>query len=208
MNTPLLRPLPAIGLTILLTMVVGCGGAAPLLSSEPAADIEIDGSDRDWYMTLRPVEKQNLSLGVANDEEFLYVGVMTNDAALIHQFTTRGLVLWVDPTGGKEQAIGLQFPLGRIDSDPLPRSPEAREELFAASLMEMELVRDAGDERVRIPTNSIPGVAMSASLRNGTFFYEARLPLRLGGPYTFAAETTSGSIIGLGIEAAELDPES
>lgn len=207
MNYSHLRSFLIAGIATVAVAVGGCGGTAPLLTSMPATQIEIDGNESDWYTTLRPVESQNMSIGVANDHEFLYVGMMTSDPALIHQFTSRGMVLWVDPAGGKEQAIGLGFPLGRTDAGTTPRSFDAREDLFDASLMEMELVRDAGDERVRIPANSIPGVSTRASLRNGTFFYEARLPLRLGGPYTFAAETAPGAIIGVGLESAELDPD-
>ncbi|HEX7071778.1 MAG TPA: hypothetical protein VF190_13270 [Rhodothermales bacterium] len=195
---------------VLMLVLAGCAGSAPLQESLPAEDIEIDGRESDWYEALRPVADQNISIGVVNDAEFLYVALLTSDPATIEHITSRGLVLWMDPAGGTEPSIGLQFPLGRSNvatSGPAPRTDEAREQAFELGLLEMELLRDGGDERVRIPVNAIAGVSADASLRNGTLFYEARVPLRPGGPYTFAAEVAPGGTVGIGLQSAEISEE-
>lgn len=209
MHFPHFRPASGL-LAALILLSAGCAGTAPLQSAFRSSSVLVDGDENDWYEYLRPVEKQNMSIGIVNDDDFLYVGMMTSDPVLLHQMATRGIVLWVDPAGGRAQSLGLQFPLGLAEAAgnaPLPRTESAFEELFERSLLEMELVRDAGAERVRLPTNTIPGVATGASLENGTLFYEIRLPLAESGPYTFAAGATPGGTIGIGIESAEVDPE-
>ena len=209
MHIPLFRLLPVAVLAVLV-FSGGCAGTMPLQSTYRSAAIEIDGSERDWYEYLRPLERENMSMAVVNDDEFLFVSLLTSDPSLIGQIVTRGLVLWIDPAGGTEQAIGIQFPLGQANqprgASP-PRTREGMETQFAASLLEMEFLRDAGEERVRIPTNAMVGVATSATLQSGTLFYEARIPLRQGGPYNFAAETSPGATVGLGLESAELSAD-
>lgn len=210
MSFPLFRPARFALVVSLALFLGGCAGTAPLQSLNPGGEIDIDGSERDWYAHLRPLDKENMSMAVLNDDEYLYVSMLTSDPTLIRQITMRGLVLWIDPEGGAEQTIGLQFPIGATNtgrSVPTPRNTEEHEAIFAASLLDMEMLRDAGEERARIPANSIPGVATGASLKNGTLFYEVRLPLASGGPFTFAADAAPGETIGVGLESAEIPPE-
>ena len=94
-------------ISIMLALVIGgCSSTAPLQSSFRSDEVAIDGSEADWYGHLRRIEKEDVSLGVSHDEEFLYVSLLTNEPEVVRQIMARGLVLWLDPEGGKEQEIG------------------------------------------------------------------------------------------------------
>ena len=167
---------PTAPLTLLLLaamLVGGCGSTTTLQSTSPDREITVDGSTEDWQGALTLIEKKKLSLGVLNDGEFLYLALVTRDRQLINQMMIRGLTVWFDAEGGKEKTFGIRFPLGLMESGAQfsPRetqqSPDARRELFEASLDELEIVR-AEDKSTRFPRQAIPRLHVTAKMNAGT----------------------------------------
>ena len=203
-------------LTLLLLaamLVGGCGSTTALQSTSPDREITVDGSTEDWQGALTPIEKKKLSLGVLNDGEFLYLALVTSDRQLINQMMIRGLTVWFDAEGGKEKTFGIRFPLGLMESGAQfsPRetqqSPDARRELFEASLDEMDIVRDE-DKSTRFPRQAIPRLHVTAKMNAGTLVYELQIPLRTSETHAFAIDAEPGDVIGLGLETPEIDREA
>lgn len=205
-------------LLVMTGVLSACGGTAPLQSSYLQRPIEIDGSEHDWYEYLRPIEKEPASLAVVNDDQNLYVAFLTADDQLIRRVMSTGLVVWLDPAGGKSKELGIQFPLGfmnrgRDGGIPPPdaelmRNPEARREQFEASLQYLALLRGENGESMRMSVASIPGLAVRASFESGILFYELQLPLRDVGPFSIAAGVGPGGELGIGLETGVVDAET
>ena len=203
----------AIGLSSLLT-VGGCASVKQIESSPVTTGVIIDGSAEDWAGALRLFEGESgVSIGVRNNAEALYVALVVRDQAKLRQIMRAGLSLWFDPEGGKEKTFGIRFPLGLMESGAQfsPRetqqSPDARRELFEASLDEMDIVRDE-DKSTRFPRQAIPRLHVTAKMNAGTLVYELQIPLRTSETHAFAIDAEPGDVIGLGLETPEIDREA
>ena len=199
--------------TLLLLSFTGCKSAMNLTSNSLDREVTIDGSEEEWVDALQAIEKENFSLGLLNDEEFLYVTLVTADAQLRNQIMALGMTLWIDPEGGKDKTFGVRFPLGIMDSGLPPnpmlmqRDPEIAEQMFNESLAEFEVVREKDEDTRRWMRTEIEDMQMDANIKTGMFVYELKIPLRdeaLG----YSLEIAEGNSIGLGLETPEFDREA
>ncbi len=207
-------PTVALALLLLTALLVGgCGSTTALQSASPDREIMVDGETDDWQGALTPIEKKNFSLGVLNDGEFLYLALVTSDRQLINQMMIRGFTVWFDAEGGKEKTFGIRFPLGLMESGAQfsPRetqqNPDARRELFEASLDELDILQSE-DKSVRFPRQAVPRLHVTAKMNAGTLVYELQIPLRTGETHAFAINAEPGDVIGLGLETPEIDREA
>lgn len=84
-------------------------------------NIKIDGRSDDWVGSLTYVDKQNISLGVVNDTDYLYICLAAEDQALISRILRQGMILWFNPEGGKNKTFGINYPVGRQMMQPEER---------------------------------------------------------------------------------------
>ena len=100
-------------LLILLTVVmaVGCG-SEELVSVALDREITIDGETGDWQGLLKFNEDANLSYGLANNENEMYIVIVVGDRDVRRQIILSGLYLWFDPAGEENRRFGLRFPIG------------------------------------------------------------------------------------------------
>ena len=70
-----------------------------LTSGWATGAIEIDGVDDEWAGATTYFEKQDVTVGVLNDDEFLYVSLVTSGPVGRLAMAT-GLTVWLDPDGG------------------------------------------------------------------------------------------------------------
>jgi len=57
-------------------------------------------------------EKERVTLSLYNDNDFLYICLISRNHKVESQLMESGFVAWFDPDGGKKKAIGIRFPLG------------------------------------------------------------------------------------------------
>jgi|GEM_PF-2014113 hypothetical protein len=75
--------------------------------------IVIDGSDGEWPKgSFYYIEEPRVFLAVCNDDSFAYLLLRTNNIKLIPQLAERGFIVWFDPSGGSDKALGVHYPLG------------------------------------------------------------------------------------------------
>ncbi len=200
---------------LVLFLLVGCGGTEALQSVSLDRTITIDGQMDDWQGVLTPIEKENLSLGVLNDGEFLYLALVSRDRQVLNQMVGMGFTIWFDGEGGKARTFGIRFPLGLIASGASfsprelqqNRDPEARRERFEESLTDMEIF-DGEESSMRFMLDTVNGIAVKARLDAGTLLYELKVPLRKSDAYAFAVNAAPGDVIGVGLETPEIDRET
>jgi len=103
---------------VLLLFLGASGCGEPVLSSGWAApDLTIDGKLDDWGSTLNYFEEQRVTLGVRNDDQYLYICVNSTNSALLMRALVQGLEVWVDPKGGRAKSFGIRYPLGVREMD-------------------------------------------------------------------------------------------
>ena len=94
------------------TLFFGCN--IPSLNSDWCTrQITIDGKYSDWpgretYYS----EKDNLTINLLNDREYLYLCLITRNRELEIQLMESGLVAWFDQQGGEKKIFGVSFPIG------------------------------------------------------------------------------------------------
>ena len=185
----------------------GCTAAQSLTSRAPAEEVIVDAKVAEWEGALSPVDGSEFSLGVLNDQDNLYIALVSHNQQVIRQIVTRGLTFWIDPTGGKEKVIGLRYPTGMSGQDRPAASVNAA---AGAERMRGAIERAAsyfeivqGDEVWRPPVNSLPNVSASAAMEYGTLTIEVLIPLNSSTHFDLG--TPVGSTIGLGLETSPLD---
>lgn len=76
-------------------------------------EITIDGKYSDWEKsTAYYDEKTKVAINIANDNDYLYICLITRNRELETQIMEAGFVAWFDATGGEGKVFGIRFPTG------------------------------------------------------------------------------------------------
>ncbi|MBN1398920.1 MAG: hypothetical protein JXA06_12880 [Bacteroidetes bacterium] len=111
-KTPVLFFLLA-ALVILTIQLTGCSGAVQLKSDWKNSVIVIDGKQDDWAGYLYDFKKNDLTVGICNDDENIYICFISYDQGVRRQIMDGGFTVWFDPGGGTEELYGIKYPAGR-----------------------------------------------------------------------------------------------
>ena len=210
----------AAGALLALLLVLsqsGCGTYQldSLWLTEP---ITVDGDSSDWLGSLYYLEEEKASVGFINDSENLYMCLITQDPDLRRRVMSMGLILWIDPVGGKDKLFGINYPIGARerfergpDLDPEGRNPEQiREDVRKASLEslgELKFLNPEGLELERMELDQIEGMEIAVETLTGMFVYELKLPLTSDQRLPFVLDVRAGQSIGMGLEIPGIDRE-
>jgi hypothetical protein len=80
-------------------------------------DITIDGNDEDWHGDMKEIQDKKVFLGVANNDDFLYLILAIRDSGegtasnYIRSIAAGGLTVSFDPKGGENRAFSIRHPL-------------------------------------------------------------------------------------------------
>lgn len=105
-----------------LLLALWCAGCASFrifeADSRPVdQEMIIDGKTDDWIGKLYVVEGERVSLGILNDNDYLYICLMAQDNETKSQILTNGLTVWLDPAGGQKKTLGIRYPVGISGDD-------------------------------------------------------------------------------------------
>jgi len=177
-------------------------------------NITVDGNTSDWVGLLGYVEDKNISVGILNDEKFLYICLTSEDRSRRMQVMAQGMILWFDPDGGKNKTFGIRFPIGRPQMDPGERQAmmrageidrEKMRENTQRILSELEILGSGKDDVQRISLTDLEGIAIGFDRRSDMLTYELRIPLAVSEELKHAVKTQPGKTIGIGIEIPKMD---
>ena len=87
---------------------VACSSSQQVTSLQSSGEIKIDGEQTDWKQ-LTNMKGENISFGFSNDENNLYISMITNDRSKIMNILGGGLEVWIDP-GNSFDKIGIRYP--------------------------------------------------------------------------------------------------
>lgn len=195
-------------LSLALFMLAGCS-TLQLESTWKDRDITLDGKGGDWLGAKYYFEDSAVSVGLINDERYLYVSMITENPMIRAQIMRQGLTVWLDSHGGKNKTFGIKYPVGRKMEeeegermDPRAMMDEtAREEMMQRlqeGMTEMEVLGPDGEVLSKMDIEDARGIEVKMRNASGTFVYELKVPLASSGEYPFAVGVNPGDTIGVG----------
>lgn len=196
-------------------MLMNCS-TLKLESTWKERDIVLDGKGGDWLGAKYYFEEYAMSIGLINDEQFLYVSMMTENPMIRAQIMRNGLTVWFDRRGGKNRSFGIKFPLEmpkkekeeeRIDPQEMMDETSRKEMMqkFQETMTELEILGQ--DEKVLAKMNieDAKGIKVKARDAMGTFVYELEVPLGSSEEYPYAVDVKAGDVIGVGFLSPKLE---
>jgi hypothetical protein len=161
-------------------------------------EMTVDGKADDWHGAKYYLEDLYISVGLINDDQYLYVSMIVENPMTRAQIMRQGLVVWLDPRGKKEKTFGIKFPLGRQGDEMLTREPggefdrEGAMERFQESLTELEILGPEEDVVERIDIEEARGIDVKLRMEGGLLVYELKVPLKSGEDYPYAVGVKAG----------------
>lgn len=220
------RSVAAAALAIgLWTMTAGAEREADVTSRWRDVEISIDGSSEEWPELAR-LGKTPLSAAFVNDDDALYVCVITSDPGARRQILRRGLQLWLDATVDKKKKVGVRFPApppppevagqgrgpggGQMgEPPPMPEggregegAPVGGELEIPSDLQErVEILAAKDEDRRLVNLDDVPGMEAKVTVAEGRLVWEARIPLAPADGL-WSLTVPPGTMVGLGFETA------
>lgn len=197
--------------TLLANALLAAGGPPQELSSVWRAEpVLVDEHVSEWSGALAGVAGKPISLGVANDGEFLYVAIATSDPGVRQMLGRTGFTVWIDPDGKERSVFGIALPpvwampnRGRAPAENAEDRPPAPA-LEPWTYLE---IREGKKDRHRIELVYLArgGIAAAVDQPEGTLVYEIKMPLARSDTRPYAAGVKPGALVGLGVETEKLD---
>lgn len=200
--------LALLSLLMLAVLSSGCASTIQLPSRWSDQPLRVGVDLAKWSDSAMFVEKDGIQVGVMNDNEFLYVCVMSSKPNLGRQVMVRGMTVWFDPNGGEKKTLGIRFPIGMGGRDMMAR-PEGDERgqrgnkveaMERQALNEFEYVGPTEMDLQRVSRLQGQGVEMHLTSTPERFVYQLRVPLAYSSAHPYAVESRPGAPIGVGFE--------
>ena len=189
-----------------LCCMAGCG-MIDLKSHWRNRPVVIDGRNTEWGTSLVLLDDKETSIAILNDSDFIYIGMVSTNRNLRNQVARRGMTIWFDVEGGKNQKFGVHYPMGFDISRP---EPEAGSDAESQSSMpqnttpvdDLEIEGPGKDDHHPMTFAEAGGIEAKYKITNGVLVYEMKVPLsdKSTSPFTVGAKT--GAVIGVGAETS------
>jgi hypothetical protein len=190
-------------------MLTGCSSHI-LESRWRESQAAIDGIGAAWRDTLVSLDDKKTFVGVLNDEECLYIRMVTTNRDLESQIIRQGLTFWFDRDGGEQKKFGIRFPLGmerfsggresRREWNPGQEAPRRDSIYVPVNDVEILGADDGGTHRVAIA--SAGGIDARFQTSHDTLTYTLKFPISSSGYFPYTIGTRPGKIIGVIMESS------
>jgi hypothetical protein len=205
--------LAAVRFAVLISVLtMGCGGSAELTSSWNMNEVTIDGRASEWGTHLSALKDTHVSLGVQNDEDYLYLCLMSTDLQFRRQIMGLGLTVWFESDNGGK--LGIQYPIGMREQGRLAsfepeenRQPEDRQRLVEEALKNLEILGPGKDDRNLLSILQTPGISVKVGNSEGPVVYELKLPLQKSSDHPYAVGVVPGSTVKVAIQTGKFEPQ-
>ena len=173
--------------SLLLFDFIGCSSSELMLSSATSSKIVIDGNHEDWSGKLKYFKDERVAVGFQNDEENLYLCLVTSNKSSAVKILSLGLTIWFKPDNN-EETIGLQYPkrVDKVSSKNLMKKNRNQDrntdfEMTVNALLQNQnefLLVDEDEEIIYAsPISSNDGFEIKIGVVNQQFVYEAKIPI-------------------------------
>ena len=185
-------------LLLLAALLAGCSSTQTIVSHQRPADRQ--------FIPEQTVllQDQKITLGVQNDQEFLYLQVTIPDRRKQRQIAFQGLTVWLDYRGGEERRFGIRYPLPGDHPFSGERPPEMGDTAALTPVTlsdDIEIIGPMAGEHHRVRMSETHGIAVRLYNSDGLMRYLVTVPLSDNGEHIYGIGARPGSTIGLGIES-------
>lgn len=98
----------------LIFLCIGCSKS--LYKVWTTDSVLVDGELGEWEINLFKT-KSNLTYGVKQNDDFVFVAVSTDDERLLKKALLFGMTIWIDTRGKKNKTQGILYPKGLLDDE-------------------------------------------------------------------------------------------
>jgi hypothetical protein len=184
------------------------GGKLEIDSQPTGAAFEVDGDLAEWQDTMTFIKSERVYLGVANDDEHVYLAMQSRDGDVNRAVVMSGLIVRLD-TGGKK-ALGIEYPTGVMASSG-SRSrnrPQSRQEIaerFRASLGSFTVTGPGKKDRETLPVDDGRGIEVACDVGSGGFIYELKVPLRRTEVHPYAIGASPNAVLRVTVDTPQIN---
>jgi len=194
---------------VLLSIFVGCDGEKiNSIWRDPKVVSDRIDDDHGWENALHFVAKGDVTIGILNDADALYVRLSTRNHAIQQHLLMAGFTVWFDERGGDNKMYGIRFPLPS-EMEEKSNSPDILSKLSQASQGDIEIMQPGKKEFNRIAAAYSAPYGIQCRLGNmgDNFIYELQIPLVRNNlrPYGIAMSQTR--TIGIGFESGKIEQQ-
>jgi hypothetical protein len=190
--------------------VAGCGGEK-FWSRWSGGPVTIDAQNTEWDGAITYFEDEQISVGLQNDDSYLYVALFTEDRAALAQVLTGGFTIWFDPTGKKEKQFGIKYPRTLKEEErrlllPPPgrgSKPDSLGPVFKDLPKELEIVDPKGGAGHVLKLGE-GGIEVAMNLSKGLLAFELKVPFHMTAETPYAIGASEKGTLAVGIETAQM----
>jgi hypothetical protein len=174
-------------------------------------DIIIDGNYDEWEGTLLFSEDKGATLGFINDEDNLYLCLMSADQSVLMRAISSGFIVWFDGSGKKNEKTGLRFPVGgKIFSSVEPdRKPGFDSQDRIKELLEQQfdlfIITGEKPQLIKLAELNKLGIALRLGQHLGRLVYELQIPLSKSDTHPYAVNAVSDRPVKIKFELGEME---
>lgn len=182
-------------------MLFGCSSSLELRSRWTDQGLAITGDGSHWKDATIEIHGPEVTVGVKNDNDNLYIGLITSNSATQLQMLALGCTVWFDTTGQNNKTFGIQFPVSGLlqgQRFPAQENPEEIKHLVDAAQGHLAICGPGENQQLRISMRDARGVEARLSYVDRTLIYELKVPLQKNKkqPYAINADTTKPLLVG------------
>ncbi|MFC1552724.1 hypothetical protein ACFL6P_09215 [Candidatus Latescibacterota bacterium] len=177
----------------------------------------IDGG-AEWENARYFFENENITIGLLNDENTMYIRLSSRDRIMQRQLLTLGFTVWFDEKGGRKKTLGIHFPLGsktggmemirRDKNASMNDDLEQFRKMIEASQIDIEIIGPGKDAHTTLTVEDVRelGIHVKMDVSKGNLVYELQIPLLRSESQPYGIGMERAQAIGLGLESGKIDP--
>lgn len=199
-------------------LLSGCK-AVEITSKWRDKDITVDAIDNEWQDKQYYDEKTQTSIGICNDNDYLYMCLSTKDTDIQAAVVQQGFIVWLNGKGTKAKQLGIRFPLIEEREEGGQGAPPGGEGGSApggqgappgqggpgggsqqVSLAELKILTSKKDEGTTFTRDDAEEMGIFTSMRNlnNELVYELKVPLKKTAQTPYAVMPSELNIVGVG----------
>ncbi|HUI63699.1 MAG TPA: hypothetical protein VL126_02570 [Bacteroidota bacterium] len=189
-------------------LISGCGSTPELTSTWTNSKTQADSSGAQWSAPLSEIKDTRVFIGLQNDQDFIYVHIVTPTEQFRRQMLGPGLTVSFESEDGKK--IGILYPMGgpsrggyaqgQAQAPPEGDQVDRGEQLASQDL---EILGPGKDDRALFSPLQVPGIRVRVALSQGSAFYDLRLPLKETPDFPYAIGSAAGAKVRLTLESGK-----
>ncbi len=217
MNTRIIKYFSIIISSIIISsLFYGCGTTAQLQSSWNNGEIKIDGNPSEWQSSAFMVEDEGVILNFKNDDEFLYICLITNNQGKMTQMMRSGFIVWFDPNSDESRIFGIKYPM-QVSLIDREERREFNKQIFRDGDMKnhfTKMIEDAKEFQIlnennfplgQLPIENNEGIKVKLGLDSERFVYELQVPIELSKQYQNRIAARPGEKVKINFETLDYE---